>query len=153
MERAKARLPFHQLLRHIEPGTDPDTLTAGPTGRRGAANGLVDAQLPAVSGPGAAARFGSGTDSPDPTGPENDTRHLTGSGPHGRLARTVFLLIFMAILFLSGIFIGASLIVSLPNWQPPAAGGVSVPIPAPLAMPAPGSSTAAAPPPEPVAPQ
>src|SRR5690242_9369052 len=121
MERAKVRSPFHQLRRNSEPRTDPDTLVADITGRRGAEGGLENARLYAVSGPGAVAQFGSTAESFDPPGQQNDTRLLPGSGPHGRVARTVFLLIFMAILFLSGIFIGASFTTNLPTRLPPTA--------------------------------
>jgi hypothetical protein len=149
MEKARVRSPFHQLPRTIEPGTDPDTLTAGTIGRRGGASGPVYTQSYALSDRAAVPRLDSGADSLDPPGEEGGHRLLGGSEAHGRLARTVFLLIFAAILFLSGIFIGASFTVNLPSRPSTTAGGVSVPIPAPLETPTESSSAIAAHLPEP----
>jgi hypothetical protein len=149
MERARVRHPFHRLPRTIEPGADPNILTAGAIGRRGGANGPVNAQSYALSGRAAVPPLDSRTNSFDPPGEESDPRLVGDSGVHGRLARTVFLLIFAAILFLSGIFIGASFTANLPIRPSPTAGGVSVPIPAPLELPTESSSAIAAPLPEP----
>lgn len=149
MERARVGHPFHRLPRPIEPGTDPNTLTAGTIGRRAGANGPVDTQSFALSGRAAAPRLDSRTDWFAPPDEESAPRLLGGSGAHGRLARTVFLLIFAAILFLSGIFIGASFTANPPSRPSPAAGGVSVPIPAPLELPTESPSVIAAPLPQP----
>ena len=149
MERAKVRFPIRQVSRSLDLGTDPNAVTLGTIGRRGGANGLVNAQPYPARSRSAAARVESSTGSFAPPDGENDTRVLAGSGPRGKLARTVFFLIFMAMLFLGGIFIGASFTANLPDRPQPAAGGVSVPIPAPLEAQTASSSPTPAPLPEP----
>jgi hypothetical protein len=153
MEGAKIGLPFRQLLRNADPGTDPNTLTASTVSRRGAANeftGSDNAQLHAVSDPGAVARFGSSTEPFDPLEPESGAR-LPSPSPRGRLANTAIILFFMALLFLGGIYLGASLTANLPSRAAPAGGSVSMAIPAPIETPAAGSSATADPTSEPLA--
>ena len=154
MEGAKIGLPFYQLLRKTDPGSDPDALTTSTVNRRGAANGFTrsdNAQLRAVSDSSAVARFGSSTGPLDPLEPENSARlPLPSSGPRGWLARMAILLFFMALLFLSGIYIGASLTANPPSPAAPAGGGVYMANPAPIEAPTANSSAAAALPSEPM---
>jgi hypothetical protein len=158
VEDAKIGLPFRQLLRNADPGSDPNTLAATTVSRRGAANGFTrsdNAQLHAVSDPGAVARFGSSTEPFDPRQPENGARLPSPrSEPRGRLAHTAILLFFMALLFLSGIYLGASLTATanLPSRAATAEGSVYTAIPAPVEAPnAASSATTADRPSEPMA--
>ena len=152
MEGAKITLPLRQLLRNADPGTDPNTPDANTVSRREAANGLTgsdDAQLHAVSDPGAGARFGSGTEPFVPPEPESGAR-LPSPSPRGRLANTAIILFFMALLFLGGIYLGASLTANPPSPASPAGGSVSTAITAPMEAPAAGSSATADPSSEPL---
>jgi hypothetical protein len=124
MESPKIGLAPHQLLRHDS--------SASAVRQRRAANrirGNGNAQLLGVSGSDAVPGFSSSTVSWDSPEEETNTRLLSMSlEPRGQVVRTPILFYFMSIVFLTGIFIGASLIPISPGLPPPPEIGISEPI-------------------------
>jgi len=120
-ENAETGHPLHDQARDAQQGTDLDTRAVRAAGQGGTANGISesgDTPFRAATGPDVAAGFGasggsSGFSDRDDVGPP--------SASLGRLERTAVLFFFMTIVFLAGIFIGASLIANPPTRSSPEA--------------------------------
>jgi class 3 adenylate cyclase len=114
-------------------GTDLDTPAARAASQGGTANGILEfgnPQFHAARGPDVAAGFGaSGAGSSDASHRDDVRPPSTSPVPIGRLGRTAVLFFFMTIVFLAGIFIGASLIADLPTRSAPGDIAVSASIP------------------------
>jgi len=137
----KTGLAFHRLLRSAPPASVWRQLAANGIHKNKSGN----AQPDALRGPDAVPWLKSSTESWDIPG-ELPSMHLE---PRGWLARTVVLVFVASIVFLTGLFIGASLIANLPARPSPAEVRNSVPKPFQTGTPILKSSTMANPSPEP----
>jgi hypothetical protein len=106
--------------------------------------------LRAVSARDAVRGLRSSTGAPHSPEEENVARLRSGSlGPSGWLARTVVLLFFASIAFLTRMFVGGLFIADQPSRPPIAGTSVPLPIPSRTEAPVPAASTAGKPSPEP----
>src|SRR5579863_2393032 len=131
MKSAETGHPIRQWVRDAEHETDPDTRAARAAGQGGTANGMIleygNAPFRAAQSPDAAAGFGASAGSVDSAHRGDEVLPpSTSLAPLGRLGRTAALLFFMTIVFLAGLFIGASLIANL-STRPAPAGTAAIP--------------------------
>ncbi len=145
MQSAIMGLPIYQLLRNACLGRDPGSLPASTADQHRPANGIQEtggALLQAVSGPDGVPGFRSSTGASDRPELDKNARPPSISlERRGAIARAAILFYFMSIVFLTGIFIGASLIPALPGRPPPTNISISVPAPPQIETPTPGRAT------------
>lgn len=136
MESARIGHPFHQLLRTARPVNPAPLPRKAKAARKTGSNGFSS-----VNGPNAVAGRAGGAEPWDSAERETGAR-LPGSGleQRGPLARIAVLCFFIAIVFLTGMFLGASLIANLPT---PADSGTAASIPLPPEKPVAQSPTTA----------